>query len=276
MCQVKIITMASITRSGSKINTKQGNRAVDPEGSLPLTVSDRGIDGSASKMIKELLPLIKESVDNLKESIVGSIKDEILASMREEMNVIRNDLKDAKNEIEELKAKLDHQNDYLNELKNEIDTLSDHCNERERHSRSWNLIWLTNEQEKSKETADDTASLVKNFFNQVPEIKNRNVNIDIAHRMGPKKDGKPRKIIIRLVSKADVSFVLRCKQQLRSLNKGLVFQDLTRKDRLTKDKHSAEIHELVKQGNRAKFSNGYWIVNGRRFLEEDFQKMSSK
>ena len=224
--------MASHLRSASKNNAKIGNRAVDPEGSLPSTVSGHEIDSSASSMIKELLPLIKNSVDGLKESIVASIKDEILAAMREEMNVIRGELKEAKNEIEELKARLDLQDKHLNELKNEIEVLNDHCNERERHSRSWNLIWLTNKQEKSFETADETASVVKNFFNQVPEIKNRNVVIDIAHRMGPKKDGKPRKVIVRLASKADVSFVLRYKQQLRSLNLGLIFQDLTKKDRL--------------------------------------------
>lgn len=267
-------TMASHLRSASKNNAKIGNRAVDPEGSLPSTVSGHEIDSSASSMIKELLPLIKNSVDGLKESIVASIKDEILAAMREEMNVIRGELKEAKNEIEELKARLDLQDDHLSELKNEIEVLNDHCNERERHSRSWNLIWLTNKQEKSFETADETASVVKNFFNQVPEIKNRNVVIDIAHRMGPKKDGKPRKVIVRLASKADVSFVLRYKQQLRSLNQGLIFQDLTKKDRLNKAKHSAEIHEIVKQGNKAKFSNGFWIVNGRRFKDSDFQKIS--
>lgn len=245
-----------------------GNRAAHPSGSQPLTVSARDdpIDNSASALIKEFLPGIKSKVDGLEETLVESVKEEVLKLLKSELDEIRNEIKGMKETILE-------QGEEIKELKREIQSLKIKNNDRERHSRSWNLVWLTKEEEREEEQAEDTMDLVDQFLNQVPALKNRNIQLDVAHRVGRRYENRPRPILFRLVSKADVWFILRHKKRLRELNQGLVFEDLTKEDREKKKKYSQLMSVLWRQGHRTRFERGQWVVDGRPFREEDYPEV---
>ena len=261
-------------KSSRLLRSGSGGDSQVNSSSTESLVSCESVGGTASEMLKVILPsiktVVKESVSSLEEKIINGVKDEMLKLVRDELQVVRSELEKANTEIKELKELVDGQKSELSELRDAVIDLQDNANDRERHSRSWNLIWLTKEKEKYREQADYTGALVLKFLNQVPEIKERNIQLDVAHRIGKSQTGKPRSIIFRMVSKADVWFILKYKAKLRNLNQGLIFPDLTKCDRMEKGKYSDHINQLVKLGHKARFDKGYWIVDGKRYRPEDY------
>ena len=269
---------SSSTASSSKSKMDSRNRADDSAESQPLMVSAVQSSGGSNdppSMVKEMLPYIKGFIDDLQTKVVQGIKDEIINILHDEIKSLRDSLSIAENEITVLKTTVNDQSTELIHLRKEIDNLKENGNARERHSRSWNLVWVSREEEKTFEQPDDTENLVMSFINQVPEIKKRNVQIDVAHRIGKKFNDKPRPIIVRFIKKSDLWFVLKHRKELIRQNKGPIFQDLTKHDRLTKKKYHQEISQLVNGGHQAKFQNGRWIIDGKTMTDNDFKKLQS-
>ena len=199
------------------------------------------------------------SINKLSTSLAELIKE-----IRELKSEIQNLKIDVKNEIQEIKKTLDNRTKEINQLKNENDELKKGLNELERHNRSWNLIWINKENETKDENCDEMA---RKFLELLPSVKARGIMVNVSHRIGRPKPDSPRPIIIRLVSKSDVWFILKKKQEYRTLNRGFIFQDLTKIDRAVKQKYSQEISELVNTGqHRARFEKGQWIVDGKPYL----------
>ena len=275
--------MGKETRSGSSSSSKNKkveikNRADYPEGYQPLPVSPgqssaNNDDTNSTSVVQEILPHMKGLIDDLEKKIVSGIRTEMANILQQEMKLLRDELHSAKEEIQELKSVLKDQSCELDNLRDEIENIKKDANARERHSRSWNLVWLTHDHGKKYEQPDESADLALKFLNKIPEIQTRNVKIDVAHRIGGSVSGKPRPIIVRFLSKADLWFVMKYRKELMKLNEGAIFQDLTKTDRLTKQKYNTEITDLINKGHKAKFTNGHWVVDGKVMKEQDFKKV---
>ena len=179
-------------------------------------------------------------------------------------------VEEANSRIETLERRNDDNESRITKLEGlvhqqqgEIRQLRRFNNDRERHSRSWNLVWRTNVAETPGE---DTSAVVRGqLFAKVPAVKEQDLDIDVSHRIGPKRPDAVRPIIIRLVRKSDVWFLLSQKRSFSKAGAGLLFQDLTKEDRDTKAKYQTEINQLVEQGKKARFQNGTWIVNSKPY-----------
>ena len=112
-----------------------------PSASVSATNSNSNIDQDASQLIKEFLPKI---LNELKE--------------------LRTEVKEIKEENEQLKLKLQQQQKTVNNMSKKIADLECQINERERHSRSWNLVWLTKKDEEKNENTD---ALVHSLLNRI-------------------------------------------------------------------------------------------------------------
>ena len=164
--------------------------------------------------------------------------------------------------VAEQNQTISQQNKTLASLANKVERLEEENNERERHSRSWNLVWVNS---KKEERNEDCEKMVLDYIEQIPELKERHIMIDVAHRIGRWSD-RPRSIIFRLVRKRDAWTILKYKNQLRMTNNGLVFQDLTHKDREAKNLHAQAIRKLVMDtGKKCRFTAGKWYVGNQPY-----------
>ena len=178
-------------------------------------------------------------------------------------------------QVGQLTEQLKSTSDRLEKAEERIAELEEEVNARERHSRSWSVRMQNCYPEKLNE---DSEKIVRQIFESIPEVKERQIQFDIVHRVGRKMTNvgssssnqtgeKQRAFLIRMLRKADTRFLLQRWIREKFYEKGFpIFQDMTQTDLQEKQKYAREMQELWKQGQKVRFENGHWLVNNKRYI----------
>ena len=209
-----------------------------------------GLDDQTIKLIKENLPALPVLVEKI-EKMNNEFKelDGWKRAIEERMGLLQGELKDIQTK--------------LNGIDQALEELQDSVLDKERHSRSWNIIIPTKEKE---ERGEDAEGMVREILGRVKEVDQRKIEFDIVHRVGGRHPGKERPFLARMLKKSDTRFLLSgdIRRKFRDLGVAIL-ADLPYADRMEKKKYQAEINKLCQGGARAKFERGKWFVNGQRF-----------
>lgn len=163
-------------------------------------------------------------------------------------------------EVRELKDELRNANLIIADQGRDIEVLkkrADQCDadtlDLERHSRSSNLR-LGN----CEETADENCKqIVSTVFE---ELGFTGVDIENCHRVGEKKAGKTRQIIVRFVRRTQLREVYSKRKEFFDKDYPL-YEDIPYKDLVIKKKYKAEINQHYRNKDKCYFSRGAWYVN---------------
>jgi DNA repair exonuclease SbcCD ATPase subunit len=210
-------------------------------------------DGSLRSIIKE---------------VFSQMKDEFLNSVSHRIDVLEGKLfeKESENdrlqrEVKKLERELENQKDENEKLKSEMIKSDDNVNEKmnrlEQYSRI-NNIRIDGIPEDKEESRFHTENKVLKYLNQsMPTLKLRINDIEIAHRLGKSKNGKPRQIIVQFCSRNTKTDILSRKKQLKGTGI-FVNEDLTQLNMMVlacvRKKQPDEVESV-------------WTINGNIFYK---------
>ena len=170
---------------------------------------------------------------------------------------------DSLNEIiKELNKKINDSADENSKMKKEMEKnkneAEEQINQLEQYSRRNNLR-IEGLTDSDRETAEET---VKNIISKVnehmPEVKISPEQIDIAHRIGPFKEGKSRSVIVKLQSRMTKQKIMKNKRKLKGTGI-FINEDLTRRNQLV----LASVRK-----KQADFITKAWSYEGKIFYKD--------
>lgn len=142
----------------------------------------------------------------------------------------------------------------------DIKHLQDVNNKLERHSRKCNLILCNYGPEKKDEIP---SGIVNSVLKDHLDIDTK---VEIAHRLGKKKDGSTRPIIFKVGSVEDRDRIIRAKRKLQAAKVPFyIKQDETLADRKVKQQLKNVASEAYNSGKKTLFRNGKLFIDGVEF-----------
>ena len=194
------------------------------------------------KQINEKLAnVITKDDDSLKTLISETfrhMKDELLKSVSHRIDLLESKLFDKEQENDKLKEKIEsieknHEEinalskEKIIELEESNHLLKMENNSLEQYGRRNNIL-IVGVPETPNESAEQTSKNAAELLNaKLPNTNIRRCDIDIAHRLGPKQDVKPRTVIMRFVSRMTRDSIMRCRKHLKGTNI-FINEDLTK------------------------------------------------
>ena len=149
---------------------------------------------------------------------------------------------------EEMENKVTTLNQQLEEIKADI-------NKTERFSRRNNLRIVGVAYADGENCIDIAETIFRDKFDLNPGVER-------AHRDGRAVDGKPKHILVKILSYRDKVEVMKNARQALKDAPFFVTEDLTRTDRMEKKRWSQEVKELYGKGTKLRFTAGKWRANG--------------
>lgn len=158
-----------------------------------------------------------------------------------------------KSEIVDANIKITNQTQDIKHLLKRADQTDVNILELERHSRSSNLR-IGNLPEKPNEDCKEVVNAA------ISQVGLDPIDIENVHRVGEKKEGKTRFMIVRFVRRTERREVLSKRKDFFDKNFPL-YEDLPKQDLLVKQKFAKEIKDHHNRRDRCYFSRGAWYVN---------------
>ena len=202
------------------------------------------------------------------------MKDELLKSVSHRIDILESKLFDKEQENDALKKKIEdlettqtNAQTSINEKMNDLETVNMQLklenNSLEQYGRR-NNIRVVGIPEQENESAEQTAQTVAETLNaKLPNTNLKRYDIDIAHRLGKKRDGKPRTVIMKFVSRMTRDNVFKNRKNLKGSNI-FINEDLTR------------INQNILTCVRVKMTDeveSAWSSNGRIFYKHKDKTM---
>jgi hypothetical protein len=199
---------------------------------------------------------IARIVNALKLSMAEEINNMVSMHVQVATEQLREDISDLKKEVESLKQK--HKKSKMKQ------------DDAEQYSRK-NSVRISNYKEKSDE---ETSQIVVDIAKKVNVSIDRD-DIDNSHRVGEKKGGKEREIIVKFKSFRSKLEFMKLRKELKNKNEKIfINDDLTKK----RSKIAYEARELKK--DPASNVKGTWVYNGCIYIQTkttgDRVKITSK
>lgn len=161
---------------------------------------------------------IKTLVDKVSTEIAKSVNKKIAACEEEIIN-IKNDLNQIKTESNK---KIDSLNSAINNLHDENKELLKLCDHIEQQNKRQNVRIFNFKEEKDENIKQEVIDL----FNNKMQMQLTANNIEVCHRIGKTKEGKPRSIFLKLTDFQTKNNIFRKKKLLKGT--GVVIkEDLT-------------------------------------------------
>lgn len=137
----------------------------------------------------------------------------------------------------------------------------------ERYSRRWSVRVKGIPEERGNQTENCIQKLVEymdrqQIVNQLPSL-DLGKEIEIAHRVGPKREGVPRQIIARFNNRSVRDRVLRAARGKGRDGGTDIFEDLCKTDYQMKKAAVPQIRKAYSEGKRARFQRGKLIIDGQ-------------
>ena len=140
----------------------------------------------------------------------------------------------------------------------DISHLKDVNNKLERHSRRCNSLLCNYGPEKKDEIP---SAIVNSVLKDYLDI---DVKVEVAHRVGKRKDGATRPIIFKVSSVEEWDRIIRAKGKLNHVAKASFYikQDEPLADRKAKQELKTEASDAFKAGKKTFFRNGKLFIDG--------------
>ena len=206
--------------------------------------------------------IIKETVLEMKDTILATVikRIEIVEGSLHEKSIENEELKkEVTNLTETIKEKENEKlkSELKNEIKNEKLRVDKKMNEQEQYSRRNNVRFTQIPGDRRDEQSSETTHKVVDILNETLDLNLTPQAIDIAHRLGPYKYGRNRRVIVKFVHGQITHLVLSRKKLFRG--KGLsVFEDLTQLNNEVLGSTRKKLPEEVDQS---------WSINGTIFIK---------
>ena len=197
--------------------------------------------------------MINKTVDNLIAKL-QQLEEGFSASLNHEKQRI--DVMQRKQDLMETKIK--NMDTELCKLREEIKRHDIAANKNERFSRR-NNIRLVGVAEPSANDREDCIVAAEEMLRRHFGITNK---VERAHRDGRKQDGKPRHILIKLLSYRDKVQVMKNARDVLKNEQFFILDDLTLPDLKEKQKWSQQVKDLYRQGTKLRFYAGKWRLLG--------------
>lgn len=190
------------------------------------------------------------------ESTVADLTTSLQFSQRE-IDDLKSTIKQHEKEKQDTKVKMDQQADVINSSKVEIESLEDRCNYMEDYSRRNNIRITGVEEQSGNETWEQTAAKVLSLLDdkmQLPDLE-----LERAHRVGLRRDARPRTIVARFCRYSDREAVMRSARKLRGTNI-YINDDLCAASQAIKNAQMPKLKQARAQGKIAFFRHTKLIV----------------
>ena len=164
------------------------------------------------------------------------------------------EFQEMKGELRDLNRKVEDQARDIAHLMKRADQSDQNNLELERHSRSSNLRFGNIQETTGEDCKEKVLAALTQFDLGEVDIEN-------VHRVGEKKEGKTRFIIVRFVRRLERRLVLAKRKEF--FNKEIpLYEDLPKSDLTIKKKFAKEIAQHHINKDKCYFSRGVWYVNG--------------
>lgn len=251
-------------KTESEIEEKMAADQGSPSDLSKLTKQIADLNFKMTKMISRedggLRSIIKEIFYEMKEEFLKSVSHriDVLEGKLFEKETQNDVLKKEVNKLEKELATQKVENDNLREeISRRERKTSERMNHLEQYSRI-NNIRINGLKEDEKENQTQTEDKVVQFLNS--NISNLNLekkDVEIAHRLGIKKQGKQRQIIVKFYSRNIKSTVLKNKKQLKGSGV-FINEDLTQLNQ--------HVFSCVRRKQPDEIESA-WTINGTIFYK---------
>ena len=146
----------------------------------------------------------------------------------------------------------------VQELRSQVSQNADALNKSERFSRRNNirLVGIPEVPQGDRENCIETAEEILSTKFEVT------TKVERAHRDGRRMDGRPRHILIKLLSYRDKVDIMRRARETLKNERYFIVDDLTPMDLAEKKKWNKKVQELYRNGTKLRFYAGKWRTAG--------------
>ena len=182
-----------------------------------------------------LKEIIKDTFQLMKDEFLKSVSHRIdilegkLFEKEEENDKLKSKIKDLNKSLEDQKAE---NNMLRKEVQNVNSVAEEKFNDLEQYGRRDSIrIFGVPESQDAEETAEITTQKAIDSLNKIESLHLQTSDIDLAHRLGKRKPGSHRPIIMKFQSRLKRNVVLQNKKQFKG-SQIFVHEDLTRLNQL--------------------------------------------
>lgn len=204
------LTSPEVTRQLSEINNKLSNVISKDDGFLREMIKD-----IFQQMKDEFLKSVSHRIDILEGKLFE--KEEENDKLKKEITGLNKEIESQKTENTKLSEQIDKNNE----------TAEGKINDLEQYGRR-NNVRMNGVAEVGEETPErTTTAIIEVLNNNIENLALRREDIDIAHRLGKKKNGKHRQIIVKFQSRMKRDTILRNKKLFKGTDI-FINEDLTK------------------------------------------------
>lgn len=219
-----------------------------------LESQEKAYRGAMEVMVKHLT----ERIQSL-ESTVSSLTASLEFSQRE-IDELKNAMKDNDKEKSEYRKTIDTLTHHTESLQQQIKSIEERVNQQEDFSRRNNIRISGVAEPNSEETFEQTAVMVSSLLADKLELPG--VGLERAHRVGQRRDGRPRPIVARFSRYCDREAAMRNARKLRGTN--IYFNDdLCAASQSVKNAQMPQLKQARAEGKIAYFRHTKLIVKDR-------------
>ncbi|CAI5692233.1 unnamed protein product [Oreochromis niloticus] len=171
-------------------------------------------------------------------------------------------------EVRDCKDKIAGLEKEASTLRREVDELKEKARERDRYSRRWNLR-IKGMKEGMGE--DIRKEVIKILAKIAPEWSdNMEYIVDTVHRIGRKEEGRNRQVMIQFTKRIHRDGIWKKSKnaQICETEKIRFAEDLTKEDRLEREKVWPKILQARNAGEKSYYRGAVGYINGRRVLAD--------
>lgn len=223
-----------------------------------------------ASMIKALLESQERAYKSAMDMVVQQMNDRIMklestvAELTASLQFSQGEIDDLKSTIKEhekekqvTKDKMVQQEAAINSLKSENESLEERCNFMEDYSRRNNIRITGVEEQSGSETWEQTAAKVLSVLDDKMQLPG--LELERAHRVGQRRDARPRTIVARFSRYGDREAVMRNARKLRGTNI-YINDDLCAASQAIKNAQMPQLKQARAEGKIAFFRHTKLIV----------------
>lgn len=218
---------------------------------------------SQERAYKAALDVVVQQLNDQISKLDSKANDLIrsLEFTQREVDDLKATIKDQVKEKTEDKIKIENLNDQLSSSNNKIKELEDRINQQEDYSRRNNIRISGMQEVDDGETWEQTAVRVTSLIEEKLQIPG--IELERAHRVGKRRDEKPRPIVARFSRHCDREAVMRSARKLKGTNIYLN-DDLCAASQVVKNAQMPLYKQARAQGKIAFFRHTKLIIKDRQ------------
>ncbi|KAL2082797.1 hypothetical protein ACEWY4_022615 [Coilia grayii] len=213
-------------------------------------------------------PTLSELQDNIVRLVAEKLKENadslacLIKKNADSIESLKGSTEFLAKEVQSVKADVTLAKQVIDKHESQITKLEEKVNEMERYHRRWNLRLYGLEEMEGENVKDRVIDICKTIA-QNENGNNLQFKVDVSHRIGQKKSGKTRAVIIRFTLRSTRDLVWKCAKGSDFLKgRKLKFgEDLTSKDKEARNLLWPQVEKARKEGKKAFIVGAVAMIN---------------